>query len=739
MKKTILSLFISVAIVNTVHGEEEAIDLTKVTVTANKTEKELAQVTSKTTVITDDEMEQYNHRNIKDLIRYEPGVMVPGSGRYGLSGFNIRGIGGDRILTMIDGIPIADEFSFGPNLSSRRNFVDIDSLKAVEIVRGPSSSLYGSNAIGGMVTFLSKDPADYLRGDHQYQSILKLGYDTVDQSFDGHFTYAAGNEKHQGMILATYRDGHETETYFGGEESGPDRKAANPMNQRDTNILAKWVMAPNDNNIIKLTLEKYQAHIDTNVLSQAGTVVFGTLKQAVTAEDEKKRDRFGFNYIYSGDLWLADELSLSIYGQDSESDQRTHESRLSPTQVAETRFRDSIYKQDNHGFKLNVVKDIGTKIPQQWVYGFDYDISDVKTLRTGQTFVIATAEQVPEASDFPTRDFPNSEYKSYGIYWQNEMAFFDQQLFITPGFRYDNFKLTPTADDVYLSGNTGSPIPEGYDESEVSAKLGLLWQINDHWSLFGQYAEGFKAPPIDAVNTGFTNFAGGYTTLPNPDLNPESSQSIELGFRYVGESHQFEVSYYDNNYDDFIESLAFKGFNPVTGLLEFQARNLAQAEISGFEFRGYWNMSGLLEGMYMQYAYANSEGQDKTTDLDINSVQPDSLSVGIGYASSSGRWSSELLATAHRRKTEIDASAIQPADPAEPAVSSFQTPGFTVLDWVGQYHLTKDMSVSWGVYNITDKKYWQWNDVLVQAADAPGLDRLTQPGRNASVTFKFVF
>lgn len=738
MKKITLCCLISGCVSTLAFAEEDPVDLSKVTVTANKTAKALAEVTSKTSVITEEDIEKYNHRNIQDLVRYEPGVVVPGTGRYGLSGFNIRGIGGDRILTLVDGVPIADEFSFGPNLSARRNFVDLDALKAVEIVRGPASSLYGSNAIGGMVTFISKDPKDYLRGDRSQFTSVKLGHDDVNNGFNAQVTFAIGNERHQGMVAVSHRDSEATETYFSHDDTtGPDRKAANPIDQTQQNILAKWAFTPNEDHELKFTVEKYQADIDTDALSQAGTVVYGTLKQSVTAEDTRDRDRYGIQYSHTAGTWMGDEMNINVYTQDSDSTQKTFEARLTPAQQQQGRSRDSLYEQENSGIKINWVKTIDSALPQQWVYGFDYDVADITTLREGKTWLIDSGDDVPETSHFPTRDFPNSAYKTLGFYVQNEVAFFDHKLYVTPGLRYDRFELTPKVDEIYLSGNTGSPAPAGYDESEISAKLGLLWQINDQWSLFGQFAEGFKAPPMDAVNTGFTNFAGGYTAIPNPDLVPESSKSVEFGVRYVGEVHQFEASIYRNRFDDFIETLAFKGFNPVTGLLEFQARNLDETTIKGFEFRGFWDLSQLKEGLRLQYAYANSEGEDDTTGLPLNSVQPDALTVGLGYDAE--QWRTELLIRANAKKTDIDDSGIQPQDPTEPAINPFQTPSFTVLDWVGHYQFNPHVRINWGVYNLTEKKHWQWNDVLLQAEGSAGLDRLTQPGRNAAVTLKLTF
>ncbi len=740
MKKIITLSALSIGIwaaLDSKAEELEAFELEKVTVTANRTEKTLDEITNKASVITAEEIEQYSHRNIRDLVRYEPGVTVSGGGRFGLTGFNIRGIGGDRVLTLVDGAPIADEFSFGPNLSARRNYIDVDALKAVEIVRGPASSLYGSNAIGGLVTFITKDPNDYFSVDRSHYTSIKSGYDTVDSSFDNTFTYAVGGDRLQGMFIGTYRTGNETENYFTHDNStGVTRQSANPIDNDEINLLGKLVFQASEDHEFKLTVESYKADTDTDVLSQAGTVVFGTTKRSVTAEDERDRQRWALEYTGTAATGLFDEVHVNLYSQNSESEQRTFEDRLTASQMSQFRTRNSFYEQDNFGLKVSFVKDFNN---QQWVYGFDYDMSDIKTLREGQTINTATNEQVPEFSNFPTRDFPNSEYESYGFFVQNELSFLDDRLLLVPSIRYDHFDLKPKVDAIYLSGNTGSPTPAAYSESEFSSKLGGIFRFNDQWSLFAQYAEGFKAPPIDAVNTGFTNFAGGYTTLPNPDLNPESSQTTEIGLRFKGATHQFEISAYQSKYDDFIESLAALGFNPVTQLLEFQARNLDEAEIDGFEIRGYSDLSGWVDGLHLQYAYAQSDGEDKTTNLPINSVQPESFVAGLGYDAPSGTWGSEFILTVNDRKTDIDDSGIQPSDPTAPAVAAFNTPGFSTYDWVGYYNFNRNVKVNWGVFNLTDKQYWQWNDVLLQAADSNQIPRLTQPGRHASVTLKVEF
>ena len=129
----------------------------EITVVGTRTERSINDLASTVNVISSERIEEELSRDIADLIRFEPGVSVGGTGsRFGLSGFSIRGIGENRVLTLVDGIRIPDEYSFGGFMDSRRDFVDIDSLNRVEIARGPVSALWGSDALGGVVSFTTK-------------------------------------------------------------------------------------------------------------------------------------------------------------------------------------------------------------------------------------------------------------------------------------------------------------------------------------------------------------------------------------------------------------------------------------------------------------------------------------------------------------------------------------------------------------------------------------------------------
>lgn len=127
-------------------------------ITATRTEKPADEVPVTASVIGSDQIEDQLAVDIKDLIKFEPGVSVrtsparfnaalSGTGRDGNSGFNIRGLEGNRVLIQVDGVRVPDSFGFGAQSVGRGDYADLDMIKSVEIVRGPASALYGLSLI----------------------------------------------------------------------------------------------------------------------------------------------------------------------------------------------------------------------------------------------------------------------------------------------------------------------------------------------------------------------------------------------------------------------------------------------------------------------------------------------------------------------------------------------------------------------------------------------------------------
>lgn len=137
--------------------------LPEVAVSATGFEEDTAEVPATISTIDAQQINRGLVRTLQDLVRYEPGVSVSSDpNRFGANSINIRGLEGNRVQMMVDGIraPSLFQFGIGPFNNSTRSFVDLDSLKRVEILRGPASSLYGSDALGGVVSYMTKDPLE---------------------------------------------------------------------------------------------------------------------------------------------------------------------------------------------------------------------------------------------------------------------------------------------------------------------------------------------------------------------------------------------------------------------------------------------------------------------------------------------------------------------------------------------------------------------------------------------------
>ncbi len=715
----------------------------QITVTSSRFDTDIDEIASSVSVIDSEQMDKMVATDIRDLVRFEPGVVVEGGGRFGLSGFNIRGINADRVLMLLDGAPIADEFSFGPGLSARRDFIDVDMIDRVEIIRGPASTLYGSDAIGGVVSFISKDPNQLLDDDEQMGGRVKVGYASVANEWMTNAQLYGRSGDWQWLLNATARNGSETENYFDGEGTGLERNATNPQDNSTESAQLKLIYRPNDAHRLEILADYLQGETETNVLSQVDTFVRGVRITESRGIDERDRTRLQLNHTYSNETALFDKVLTRVYWQETDNVQATREgrfgaaSRQEPTPVQLGRTRDSEFNQTVEGVIVQLDKQFTTgDVKHHLIYGSELQYTDSEALREGTTFVAETGAIVPEFSVFPARDFPISKARELSFFVQDEISLLDGKLTLSPGVRYDEFKLTPYPDEIFINANPGvEAVP--FDDSQVSLKLGAVYDLNETTNVWLQYAEGFRIPPFDDLNVGFTNFAGGYTSLPNPNLKPESVESWEIGVRQRLDAVKWSVSAYHNNYDNFIESRATVGFNPVTQLLEFQATNRDSVVIEGIDAQATWflgeSFSGL-NGWELQGALTWLDSEDEATGQEIESILPPQAVVGIGYTDSNDIWSVELIGTFVQR---FD-SQNQPEDPTEPRL--FEAPGYAQFDLLANYNVSEDLTVNLGIFNIFDRKSWSGTEVRgLDVSDATNVNFLTQPGINAAVNATYSF
>ena len=728
------------------------IALQQMTVSATRSTQDVSQVPSTVSVQGREQLDRQNVNSIKELVRYEPGVSVGGVGqRSGLNGYNIRGIDGERILTQVDGVSIPDSFFYGPYAQTQRNYVDPEIIKRVEILRGPASVLYGSNAIGGAVSYFTLDPEDIIKPGKDVGARLKTGYSSADESWLTSATVAGRQGDFDGLLHLSQRKGHETESYGERGGTGLERTAANPADARTTNVLAKLGWNYADDARLGLTYEHYKDDRDQNLLNAVGGPfvpgfpAFNSYRMR-QGSDTITRERLGINQEFGLDSLLADHMKWSLNYQIAKTDQRTEELYFTGGRQM-FRDRQTTYKdrqwvldaQFDKAFSIGATDHLLT-------YGTTLKHEKVTGLRQGTGTCLnvgglctAIGQVLPRDSQAPVSDFPAPTINTYSLFAQDEIRW-NNWTFL-PGARYDYTHLKPEMTDEFLLGvqaglATGAT---DFDDSakkwhRLSPKFGVTYAFNDHYTWYGSYAEGFRTPTAKSMYGRFENTTLGYSVVPNPNLEPEKSKSYETGLRGNFEAGNFDVAVFYNKYRDFINEDAVKASDLTS---EFQASNIKHATIKGAEAKGRLNLEhfGALPGLYTQGSVAYAQGRNDDSGEPLNSVNPLTAVIGLGYEQQT--YGGLLSWTLVKRKDRVDDTSFFAPDGSS---KRFRTPGYGVLDLSGFYKVTDDVTVNAGLYNLTDKKYWQWDDV--RGYDAQGeasvtqpanLDRLTMPGRNFAV------
>ncbi len=706
----------------------------EITITATKTPRFVLDSTASIVIIESEVIEQQVMRSIRDLVRYEPGVSVGRNpNRFGNQGFNIRGINGNRVLIQIDGIRTADNY-----VGRGRDFFNLETIERVEIVKGPASALYGSDAIGGVVSFITKDPEDYLNifGDSIYTS-FSSNYGSTNEGNTTTGVLAVADET--GTIEAssaiTVANNSEFKN-FGEIEN-------NPQDIDEFNILTKLVYNLNESNSLKLTGEVLNSDTDTTLINEVGRTpldfsgppVFFQ-REEVEAEDTRKRDRVSLTYAYDNDnaSWLQ-KANVNLYFQNSRIEEEKtsigiQQPTVPPINTPIERIDNNEFKQEVFGGDLQLESNfaIGNS-DHRLVYGAE--IYNTQTSRPRDSSIIDLTDgsitKFVAGEEFPNKTFPDTDTFRLALYIQDEIEI--GQFSIIPGLRWDYYSLNANEDDDFARINVNNFEVEDVNESAFSPKLGIVYKATPELAIYGQYARGFRSPPYDDANIGFTNFAFEYTVLPNGDLEPETSDSFEVGIRGAYPSLNFTLAGFYNDYDNFIDTVRV-GTRPSDGFSQFQSQNIDQAEIYGLEAEFEYFITGSQRnGLSLITSIAWAEGNNTSGDesVPLNSINPLEAVVGLRYRAPENRWGTELIATIVGKKTRIDGDDL------------FAPDGYTIVDLIGYYNVSDRLSINLGLFNLFNEKYFVWSDVQGTPEDDEDLERFAQPGFNVAASVRFRF
>lgn len=657
--------------------------------------------------------------DIKDLVRFEPGVSVQrqparfnaalsATGRSGNDGFNIRGIGGNRVLIQVDGVRVPDGFSFGAQSVGRGDYVDLGLIKSVEILRGPSSALYGSDGLAGAVSFTTADPADFLNGGKSIGGLARGAYSSSDNEFVETGILAAESGAWSAMIAYTRRDWQELDNKGVVDGLGATRTKPNPQDGHSDGLLARIAFDAGSSHTLRLTGEYLHTRLFTDALTGRSPSV-----DLLQGTDTGKRRRLGFDWGWQGE-GAIDFAHAAFYWQDGEDRQFTDEDRT----PLPDRERINTFENRVIGFAADARSDFATgSISHRLVYGGDISKTRQRGLRDGTV--------PPFGETFPTRAFPTTDFTRAGLFIGDEIGIGPLALY--PALRFDWYKLDPRR-DALLPRFAGI----GQAGSRLSPKFGAVWKLSDGVRLFGNYANGFKAPEPGQVNQFFENLAVGYTSRPNPALGPERSESFEGGIRISSEAVSLDISAFSSHYRDFISQEAVGGGFTPTNPAVYQFVNLDRVQVKGAEGRFEGRM---LNGVRASIALSYAKGDviaPRGTKTPLSTIDPLKLVVGMGYRDPQGRFGGQLTATHSARKKQNRTTGLC-------SPSCYRPGRFTILDLTAHAKIMDSLTLRVGLFNILDRKYAWWSDVRGLASTSTITDAYTQPGRNGSASLSYRF
>ncbi|MEM8695085.1 MAG: TonB-dependent hemoglobin/transferrin/lactoferrin family receptor [Pseudomonadota bacterium] len=699
-----------------------------ITVTATRQPLLTSEVPVSVTVIDEEEIADLLATDIRDILRFEPGVTVRraparfgaalgSTGRDGNADINIRGIGGNRVLIQVDGIRAPNGFTFGAQAAGRGDYVDVGVVKSLEVLRGPGSALYGSDGLAGVVSFITSDPEDFLDGDNDIAGLGRFTYDSASEEFSETAILAGRSGNLSAMIAYTRRDGEELDNEGDVGGTGQTRTRPNPQDTRSDALLGKIVFTPSPNHSIRLTGEYLDSFVFSDILSGRVTSFFtGATTDSLIARDTVERTRLSLDWRYRGED-TVEYAQIALFWQDGENRQFADEDRSGPTNPPD-RERLNTFNNEVYGAHAEARLAFGSgDIRQRIVFGGDISITNQTGIRDGDV--------PPIGESFPSAAFPETDFTLGGLFVGGEIELGPVTFF--PAARFDFYDLDPKDDPLLPTFS-----PEGQSGSRFTPRIGAVVDMGSGFSVYANYAQGFRAPEPSQVNQFFENFIFGYTSLPNPDLEPETSETWEGGVRYVGDIFTASLTGFIGRYDDFISQEVVSGtFSPGDPGV-FQFINLEEVDIEGIEGRASFDFPGGFD-VNASFAWATGDViQPDGSEAPLSTINPLEIVLGAGWRDPDNRFGGQAIMTFAARKDLEDTTGVCTNE-------CFRPGSFTVFDVTAFWRITDNFTLRAGLFNIFDTKYSWWADVRGLGATAPDLDAFTQPGRNARVSLSARF
>ena len=669
--------------------------LDEIVVTATRMEEKSFDVPTPVAVVSSQSLTVSNPASVGQPLESLPGVSVAGSGFWNVIPV-IRGMGGNRVLVLIDG---DRENNLWAGRSPLVPFVDVNNVERIEVVKGPASVLYGTDALGGVINVITKTP-DFAREDKWFfENSLEGRYSSVDDGRNSRYDISGGGYGLDFNLALSERD---ADSY---EDGGGNKVDNSQFDAWNLDFKGRYLL--NDDHEVSLVFR-------SNNIDDMGV----TKKANAPYSHFTRFDTDTYKLAYHGrNLGLFQDVQFrNWYVEQKRS------------------YKAKIYSSTKPTYTLKW-NEINTSALGSSVQAC-IDLNDAHRLVSGFELVHEETdgdEQLTnkkESNDLTAKvmtfkSVPDSERDHFGIFSQDEITL-GERFTLLAGLRYDYFVAdaddVPFTTDIY--GPDGTVVKSTTAVNHFGRKtddaatfnFGLLYALSEQVHLTSNLSSGFRAPDIFER---YSTRSSSYMILGDPDLDPEYSYNFDAGVKVNFFRLRGSFSGFYCRVEDYIDLVN-------TGRL-FDGRetreyvNIADAELYGADGSLEFDLFERLT-LFGNLAYV--EGRERHSHDRLNSIPPLNGLLGM-------RWRDEL-AEGVKYWLEFSSSLYDRQD--HPAQGERETAGYALcnvrsgvtFDYAG----LRDITLTLNVENLLDKKYRSHLNTE---------DFYNDPGVNVVTALKFSF
>lgn len=653
-----LVVAIAGAFVSPLSQAEESVTTDDVLVTAARVERELMDVNMSVSVITQKEIENNGAQTIADLLKDMPGVEVTTDGSQGSKRIMIRGEKTFSTLVMIDGQRITEQKS----MSGTPILIDPSQVERIEVIKGPASVLYGSDALGGAINIITKKG----NGKKAVEGTVTAGYNSSNDGGNASaqiFGTAGGWDY---RIGASYEGGRDLKLAHGKAEGTDfETKSANAY-------LAYHV---NDNHVFGASVDYFDLDFNSSSLDM-------TLDEFYVHVPEWKRLKVGaFDEIRYVNKYLS-KIRTDVFYQKATKYMDNHVGAF----MGPGKF------MINDNAADNTLKQFGASIQADWT------LTDKLYLITGYdlSYEKLDAESTSFTRGNMGRPINMDKYLFYrgNLLTQALYASADYNVTDTVtlnfGTRYTYVRTDMKQADGYsISSGKTSNIQQTTGkktDGQFVFNAGVLWHPRNDLTLRAAWSQGFRVPLLQERYVDTTMGQTRTVRVGNPDLKPEKSNNFEIGARWVSGPATVDAAIFYNRVTDLITA---KPINKKTSMM----MNVAKSETIGMEFTGSYLLGN--SGFEPHLAFALLHRTYKENGESTSKTGRPGFTATYGV-----KWAGDV--NWGRARADLFARS---SSSAEDSVNRYS--GWTTLNLTGGFDFGPQnrYSINAGFYNILNKDY----------------------------------